>query len=152
MQHPKLGRLLFFDPTNEVTPFGQIGGYLQANYALLVTPDGGELVELPVQPTNMNSIERTAKLSLDATGHLKAISVKCGMGDRAWIERWQLRTVTKDADRIKPIESLLAGSLADFQITSATLVNPTNSITHLDFKYSFLSLQLRQGTPAICSL
>src|SRR5581483_2224262 len=50
MKHPKLGRLLFFDPTNELTPFGQIGGYLQANYGLLVTPDGGELVELPEQP------------------------------------------------------------------------------------------------------
>jgi len=39
MQHPKLGRILFFDPTNELIPFGQIGGYLQANYGLLVTPD-----------------------------------------------------------------------------------------------------------------
>ena len=43
-QHPKLGRLLYFDPTNPFTPFGQIGGYLQANYGLLVTPEGGELV------------------------------------------------------------------------------------------------------------
>jgi len=38
MSHPMLGRLLFFDPTNVETPFGQIGGYLQANYGLLVTP------------------------------------------------------------------------------------------------------------------
>ena len=30
-QHPRLGTLLYFDPTNEVTPFGEIGGYLQAN-------------------------------------------------------------------------------------------------------------------------
>src|SRR5208282_5589464 len=44
MQHPKLGRILFFDPTNYVTPFGQLRGHLQANYGLLVTPDGGELV------------------------------------------------------------------------------------------------------------
>ena len=47
MQHPKLGRILFFDPTNEFIPLGQIPGYLQANYGLLVTSDGGELVELP---------------------------------------------------------------------------------------------------------
>ena len=45
LQHPKLGRLLFFDPTNELTPFGQIGGYLQDNYGLLVFSDGGELVK-----------------------------------------------------------------------------------------------------------
>ncbi len=43
VQHPKQGRLLFFDPTNELTPFGQIGGYLQANYGLLVTADGGRI-------------------------------------------------------------------------------------------------------------
>src|SRR5438445_2422963 len=38
-EHPKLGRLLFFDPTSELTPFGHIPGYLQANYGLLVTPN-----------------------------------------------------------------------------------------------------------------
>ena len=57
---------MFFDPTNELTPFGQIGGYLQGNYGLLVAPDGGELVQLPAQPPAMNSIQRTAKLTLDA--------------------------------------------------------------------------------------
>src|ERR1035438_5804295 len=46
LQHPKLGRILFFDPTDEVTPFGQIRGHLQANYALLVMPAGGGLVGL----------------------------------------------------------------------------------------------------------
>src|SRR5205809_609389 len=65
LPHPNLGRLLFFDPTNEVTPFGQIRGHLQANYGLLVAPDGGELIEVPKQPSRMNSIQRTAKLTLD---------------------------------------------------------------------------------------
>src|SRR5436190_8412695 len=65
IQHSKLGRILFFDPTNELTPFGQIRGHLQSNYGLLVTPNGGELVELPRQPSVMNSIHRTAKLTLD---------------------------------------------------------------------------------------
>src|SRR5262249_37929651 len=31
-EDPKLGKLLFFDPTDELTPFGQIRGELQANY------------------------------------------------------------------------------------------------------------------------
>ncbi|HWS16526.1 MAG TPA: DUF3857 and transglutaminase domain-containing protein, partial [Candidatus Elarobacter sp.] len=65
MQHPTLGRLLFFDPTNDLIPFGQLPGYLQANFGLLVTPGGGELIELPQQPTAMNSIQRTGKLTLD---------------------------------------------------------------------------------------
>src|SRR5256884_6020126 len=60
--HPKLGRLLFFDPTDELTPFGQLNGALQANYGLLVGPDGGELVELPVMPPAMRSEEHTSEL------------------------------------------------------------------------------------------
>ncbi len=87
MQHPKLGRILFFDPTDEVTPFGQLRGELQANYALLVTPDGGELVELPQQPSAMNSIQRVGKLTLDANGMLKGNVEEMRLGDRASSER-----------------------------------------------------------------
>jgi hypothetical protein len=45
------------------------------------------------------------------------------VGDRAWSQRWALRTVTKDADRIKPIETLLSHSLGTFQITKASVGN-----------------------------
>jgi hypothetical protein len=139
IQHPKQGRLLFFDPTNELTPFGEIGGYLQDNYGLLVTADGGELVELPQQPSAMNSILRTAKLTLDATGTLKGEVKETRLGDRAASERWRLRTVTKDTDRIKPIEDLLAGSLSSFHITRASLVNLQQTDQPFGFNYSFES-------------
>jgi hypothetical protein len=137
MQHPRLGRLLFFDPTNELTPFGQIGGYLQANYGLLVTPNGGELVELPQQPSRMNSLQRTAKLALDTQGTLKGTVEEMCVGDRAWLQRWRLTTVTKDSDRIKPIESLLADSISIFRITKATLINLQQTGEPFGFNYSF---------------
>ncbi len=139
IQHPKLGRILFFDPTNELTPFGQIGGYLQANYGLLVAPEGGELVELPQQPTAMNSIRRVGNLTLDASGLLKGDVEEARLGNRAWVERRQLHLVTNNADRIKPIESLLGGSLSSFQITKATLVNLDQTDLPFGFKYSFQS-------------
>jgi hypothetical protein len=139
MQHPKLGRILFFDPTNEATPFGQIGGYLQANYGLLVTPQGGELVELPQQPSAMNSIERVGKLMLDPNGMLKGDITETRLGDRAWSERMQLRSVTKSADRVKPIESLLAGSLSNFQVVKASLVNLEQTDQPFGFNYTFQS-------------
>src|SRR5271165_1140119 len=101
IQHPKLGRILFFDPTDEITPFGQIRGPLQSNYALLVTPDGGELVELPQQPSAMNSIQRVGKLTLEVNGVLKGGVTETRLGDRAQSERARLRNVTKEADRIK---------------------------------------------------
>jgi len=139
MQHPRLGRILFFDPTNELMPFGQIGGYLQANYGLLVTPEGGELVELPQQPSAMNSIQREGKLTLDANGMLKGDVKEVRLGDRASSERWRLRTVTKNEDRIKPIESLLAGSLSNFQIVNASVVNNENTDRPFGFYYTFES-------------
>ncbi len=123
MVHPKLGKILFFDPTDELTPFGQLSGALQANYGLLVTPDGGELVELPELPPAMNGIQRAAKLNLSATGTVSGEVQETRVGDRAWSQRWALRTVTKDADRIKPIETLLSHSLATFQITKASVGN-----------------------------
>ncbi|MGA8537944.1 MAG: hypothetical protein WB566_00510, partial [Terriglobales bacterium] len=131
--------ILFFDPTNPFTPFGQIGGYLQSNYGLLVTPDGGELVELPQQPTAMNSIQRIGKLSLDANGVLTGEVQEMRLGDRASSERGRLRSVTNNADRIKPIEALLAASLSSFQIMKASVVNLEHTDQPFGFKYTFQS-------------
>ena len=139
VQHPKLGRLLFFDPTDEMTPFGQIKGDLQANYALLVSSNGGELVQLPQQPSNTNSIERIGRLTLDPMGRLKGEVKEVRLGGRAWSERWALRAVTKDTDRIKPIEMLLAGSLSNFHVTRATINNLQYTDRPFGFEYSFES-------------
>jgi Domain of Unknown Function with PDB structure (DUF3857)/Transglutaminase-like superfamily len=135
--HPRLNRLLYFDPTNEFTPFGEIGGYLQENYGLLVTPEGGELVELPKQAPAMNSIQRAGTLTLDLNGTLKGEVTETRLGDRAWTEREQLKSVTKDTDRIKPIENLLAGSLSLFHITKATITNLNQTDQPFGFNYSF---------------
>lgn len=137
VEHPRLGTLLYFDPTNELTPFGEIGGYLQQNYGLLVTADGGELVELPSQSPSMNSIQRAGKLSLDASGALRGEVSEVRLGDRAWAERWRLRTVNKSADQIKPIEDLLAGSLSLFRITQARVINLNQTERPFGFNYTF---------------
>jgi Domain of Unknown Function with PDB structure (DUF3857) len=139
LHHKKLGTLLFFDPTNDLIPFGQLPGYLQANYGLLVTPDGGELIELPQQPSSMNSIQRTAKLTLDPSGTLKGEVKETRLGERASTERWRQRTVTKDTDRIKPIEELLSNSLSSFHITHASLLNLQQTDRPFGFNYSFES-------------
>ena len=139
LHHPKLGRLLYFDPTDEMTPFGQISGDLQSNYALLVTPDGGELIALPQQPSAMNSIARVGKLTLDAQGTLRGNVKESRLGGRAWSERWAQSTITKDADRIKPIEGLLANSLPSFRITHASVSNLQSTDLPFGFDYTFES-------------
>jgi len=139
LQHPTLGRLLFFDPTDYITPFGQIRGELQDNYALLVTPDGGELIPLPQQPSAMNSVERTAKLTLDAGGTLKGSVKEVRLGERAATERYALMKVSNDADRVKPIETLLSNSMSSFRLTHATVSNLQHIDQPFGFDYSFES-------------
>lgn len=136
-QHAQLGRLLFFDPTNELTPFGQIAGNLQANYGLLVTSDGGELLRLPQQPSAMNSIQRTGKLTLDSNGLLKGEVNETRFGDRAWLARQQLLSMSRNEDRVKPIEVLLSSSLSSFKLVRASILNLRRTDQPFGFNYSF---------------
>jgi hypothetical protein len=139
MQHPKLGRLLFFDPTDELTPFGYLRGALQANYALLVTPDRGELTELPQLPPVMNGIQRIAKLTLTPSGTLTGDVKETRFGDSAAHQRYALKTANKDADKIKPIETLLARSLATYRLTNASISNLEQTELPFVFNYSLVA-------------
>lgn len=139
LKHPKLGRLLFFDPTDELTPFGYLRGDLQSNYGLVVTPDGGDLMELPKLPPAMNGIQRTAKMTLEVNGTLQGDIEEVRLGDRAASQRYALRSVTKDADKIKPIEQLLAHSFATFRITNATVTNFDRTDLPLKFHFSLIA-------------
>ena len=145
IEDPKLGRLLFFDPTDSLTPFGQIRGELQANYGLLITPAGGELLELPKQPSSMNGIQRVAKLTLDPTGRLQGNVEETRLGDRAWSQRLAQDNISKETDRIKPIESLLAASLANFQITKASIRNLHQTDQPFGFDYTFVANNYAQN-------
>jgi Transglutaminase-like superfamily len=139
MSHPKLGRLLFFDPTDELTPFGHLSGSLQANYGLLVTPDGGELTELPQLPPLMNGVQRTAKLTLTPTGTLTGDVNEKRVGDAASRQRYALKTVSNDTDRIKPIETILARSLASYHLTKASIRNLDQTDQPFEFNYSLVA-------------
>jgi len=121
--HPKLGKILFFDPTNELTPLGRLSGGLQANFGMLVTPEGGELLELPQLPADTNGIERTAKMTLDDKGTLRGDVHEVRLGDRAAAQRYELRSTTQDTDRIRPVEAVAGASFSTFQILKATVAN-----------------------------
>jgi hypothetical protein len=137
--HPKLGRLTIFDPTDEFTPFGHIRGQLQGNYALLVMPDGGDLVRLPDLAPARNGVTRTAKMTLDPAGHLKGDVREIRVGDAAKYRRSELRNAAKDADKIKPIETLLAHSFADVHITKATVTNLHQNALPFQYDYSIVA-------------
>ena len=136
LTHAKLGRLLLFDPTDTYTPLGQLAGPLQGGYGLLVTPEGGDLVKIPVLPSNTSSIQRTAHLQLDENGRLSGEVHEVWAGDPASEERSTLDLTTQETDRIKSIESVLASSFPTFQLTKAAITNRQISSKPLEWTYS----------------
>ncbi|MBV8819331.1 MAG: DUF3857 domain-containing protein [Acidobacteriaceae bacterium] len=80
---PKLGRLLFFDPTDEVMPLGNLPDYLQDSNALIVAGDAGALVRIPTTPPGANSVERNIEATLSAEGSLSARLTERDMGEAA---------------------------------------------------------------------
>jgi hypothetical protein len=138
-QDQKLGRLLIFDPTDDLTPFGYLRGPLQANYALLVTEAGGELIELPELPAAMNGIRRVGKLTLTSAGTLSGEVTELRMGDRGLEQRYAMRAASTNKDKIKPIESLLSGSLTNYQITKASVSNVLLTDQPFEYDYSLVA-------------
>jgi Domain of Unknown Function with PDB structure (DUF3857)/Transglutaminase-like superfamily len=139
IQHPKLGRLLIFDPTDDLTPFGNLRGELQENYGLLVTPDGGELLQIPQLSPQNSGISRSAKMTLDASGNLQGSVLEIRRGNSAIYQREAFRSATKDADKIKPIETLLSHSLADFHLTKASVTNLDQISLPFAYEYSLIA-------------
>jgi hypothetical protein len=123
MKHATLGNLLFFDPTDFLTPFGRIRGALQANFGVLVAPSGGELLELPQSPPAANSLERTAQMTLDDKGTLRGDVHELWTGDRANAQRYALRSARLDTDQIKPVEARVGASFGNFQVLKASVAN-----------------------------
>lgn len=123
VQHPRLGRILFFDPTDELVPFGQLNGSLQENYGLLVTPDGGDLYQLPKMPTSLSGVIRKGNATLDARGNLTATFTEERRGDSAASERASMKNILSDPERAKVIERMVSQSMANFALTKASMGN-----------------------------
>ncbi|MGC1629016.1 MAG: DUF3857 and transglutaminase domain-containing protein [Candidatus Acidiferrales bacterium] len=132
----KLGRLLIFDPTNTYVPLGYLPSYLQDNYALVIAPDGGELVNLPLLPPATNRLLRTATLSVSATGDLTGEVEELRWGGPAVESREQFLRAAP-ADRQKVFEAFLGNSLTNFSLNSASIGNLEKYDESLTLKYKF---------------
>lgn len=146
LEHPKFGRLLIFDPTDEKTPLGALDGDLQANYAFLVTPESGELIRTPQLPTVSNGINHTGTLTLDANGTLHGQVNVTRRGDFATYERYEQIAVQASKDRVKRIEQEVSRSIGTFEITSAQMLNL--DVTDLPFGYAFNLVAASYAKPA----
>jgi hypothetical protein len=136
VSHPRLGKLLFFDPTDSLTPFGALPGELQANVGLMVTGEGGELVQLPQLAPELSGVTRTAKMELDDKGTLRGTIHEVHLGGHGALQRAMLRSAQRDSDRVKPIERLAQASLTNFQVLEASVSNLHAEERPFEWKYA----------------
>ena len=95
IQHPTLGRLLMFDATDEQTPLGDLPYYLQGSLALISSKTETDLVKMPVTPPEMNQLERTATLELQADGGIAGKIQELANGQTAVVFRSEFRRLSK---------------------------------------------------------
>ena len=133
---PKLGKLLFFDPTSTYTPFGYLPTYEQDNYVLVAAPQGGQLVNLPLSSPELNRLERSAKLQLYPDGSVTGTVEEMRYGAEASGER-EILLGTAGADRTKILENFLSNFLRGFHLTNASTVDLDKVGEPLDVKYAF---------------
>ena len=135
---PKLGKLLFFDPTSSYVPLGYLPDRLQENYGLLITPDGGKLVLLPLLAPATNRLFRTATLTLTSNGNLGGNVQELRWGGPAVSSRYELLSSTP-ADRAKVFERMLGSGMTNFRLTGATVGNLDKYNETLDLEYKFVT-------------
>jgi hypothetical protein len=95
IQHPTLGRLLMFDATDEQTPIGDLPYYLQGSLALISSKTETGLVTMPVTPAEMNQLERTATLELNAEGGIAGNIMELANGQIAVSFRSDFKQMSK---------------------------------------------------------
>jgi hypothetical protein len=134
-EHPRLGHLLIFDPTQELVPFGQLPYNEQDSYSLLVTDTGGELIRLPAGRPEFNELRRSAKLKLLADGTLQGEVEEVRSGYPAMMSRSFLNVHT-GRDRGKFLE-YLSRSLSNFQLQSLSIDNAGDIDKDLVIRYKF---------------
>lgn len=136
----KRGKLLLFDPTSEMTPFGTLPPYLQQNHVLLVDGARGQLIDVRLHPSETTRYALTARLNLDEAGGLSGDVSEVRSGSAAAEMRSYLATLD-DAGRRKYYERRLASHLAGTTTLSALAVeHADDSSRDLVIRYKFTSL------------
>ena len=95
IDHPVLGRLLIFDPTDDVTPVGDLPMHEQGSFALIIAGEAGALVRMPVTPPEANMLTRTAEVQLNPDGSINATLREQSIGQAAVRERGAFRGLAK---------------------------------------------------------
>ena len=128
-------RVLFFDPTNERTPVGNLPDYLQGGYGLLVRDGASQIVPLPVLAPAANGTEQKGSFTLTADGQLKGSVESSHSGPEGADLRLFLK-YTDEKERREFWEKLVASSLQGVVLGSFQFVQPESLQKPIEFHYT----------------
>ncbi|MCU1307637.1 MAG: transglutaminase protein [Acidobacteriaceae bacterium] len=141
-------RWVIFDPTDEYTPFGDIGNHLESNYVLVSGDTGGELVQLPLSKPERNEFRRTGKLKLQEDGSLSGEIEELRTGDLAWTQRAHILGRSDD-QRKKEIEGFLARYFSGFVLENLKIENLGETEKDLVIRYNFTARNYSRNMGAL---
>lgn len=130
IDHPSLGRLLFFDPTNPLTPPGLLAEENLGGWALILAPGQEELVRLPAIAGADNRFTRTVRARLLADGAIVGTVEEHSFGYGSIAERRYLRERTA-SDYRTFTENWLGNTLAAARVSR---VEPVDLFDRGEFK------------------
>jgi hypothetical protein len=116
IEHPKLGHLLIFDATDEVTPVGDLPEHEQGSFALIAAGDGGTLTRMPMTLPEANKLERAAEVQLAADGSISATIHERAIGQSAVGFRREFRRLSRP-DYLKRIEGWVTSGASGAKVT-----------------------------------
>ncbi len=137
------GRLLFFDPTDEHTPFGQMPEDEQDAWALLVAPQNGGLVRTPATSPEDNLLERNVEATLAEDGAIRASLREQCSGDSATYNRALHRELTP-ADYRKVIERWVSRGARAAAVSKIDVADQDGAFT-LDVEFESASYAQSMG-------
>ena len=96
LAHPKLGRLLLFDPTDPYTPLGHLPIHEQDSLALVEAGDDGALVRVPMPSPDPEQLRRRIDAKLAIDGSLEVNLKEHRLGQAAARATSAVRRLSKD--------------------------------------------------------
>ena len=136
LHHSKLGDLLLFDPTDDLTSIGYLPPWLQSNYGLLVLQQGSDVIPFPAHAPEANGLVRTAKLTLEPDGHLSGEVKEVRSGSHARAKRYELLTL-QSPQRRRAFEDFLSSFLTGFSLKDFSIEHLNDYDDDLVITYSF---------------
>ncbi len=141
-------RYLIFDPTDERTPVGNLGSYLQGGYGLLSAGSASQVIALPVLEPDANGTDRKGEFTLGADGTLAGSIDAFHSGP----EGADLRTILKYTDekeRREYWETQIAHDLPGVVLNTFQFVQSPALNKPLEFHYKVTAGQYAHSAGAL---